>query len=578
MTDTQGDYATPTELFVDRVVDQGLSQSLTDLGLSQFIVDWLNEELNVPRLFGRLVVKTFALLTDKAGKAAGESLLKVLMGLPQYQKIERHLTDLLIHIDKDIRAKEEVRRVLAGERLAVISPELAHHLTLDLQAELKIIHDVETLSAMFSEVATKKQLAELSLYIASSLSQITYFLNPQPLLQINVFTEEADGRYRFLYGAQKSEFGGRTEELRALQGFLACETSFCWWMVLGEAGLGKSRLALELCLRSGWRAGFLPSSYSVDEYRNWVPNQPTLIIADYAAFRAKDIGEIVRLLQTQANCKRLTFPVRLILLERSRRKHYGKEAYYADVLEEAWFKTFEGVFGADQQLTHSAWYAKGRKPMLLGSLHADHTWAIICAFGKGKPRQNQRDDILRVLNKQIDRLSRPLYAAMLGDAIGAGRHYNQLGTLDVLTDILQREEERFWRPAWDEADITKEDRERDKDVLALATMAGEFDMNSAFLPTALEDMINGETFSWERYALMSAGSTGDILKPLLPDVLGEAFVLEHLNPRNSRQTTKCERLRNIAWLLNRENLSFFWSRVADDFAEHPTVKCLRASH
>lgn len=383
--------------------------------------------------------------------------------------------------------------------------------------------------------------------------------------------------YRFLYGAQKSAFGGRTKELGELQSFLADETPFCWWMVLGEAGLGKSRLALEICLRIfGWRAGFLPSSYSIDEFKNWVPNQPTLIIADYAAFRAKDIGTIIRVLKTHANCRRLPFPVRLLLLERSRRRYYENEKYYADVLDERWFQTLEGV-GHDQELTHSAWYARGKKLMMLEPLPPDHTWKIVCAFGKGKTREEQRGEILNWLKEEVDRpLSRPLYAAMLGDAIAAGRNYRQLATFAILKDVLQREEERFWQPAWQQAEVMKEDQERDKDVLALTTMAGEIDLGAENvpLPTALEDMLNAESFSFERYGLMSAGSTDRLLKPLVPDILGEAFVLEHLKPANPRQTRRCDRLRDIAWSLNRENMESFLSRVDEDFPDHPTLKCL----
>lgn len=88
-------------------------------------------------------------------------------------------------------------------------------------------------------------------------------------------------------------------------------------------------------------------------------------------------------------------------------------------------------------------------------------------------------------------------------------------------------------------------------------MAGEIDMNRALLPTALEDMINGETFSWERYALMSAGSTGNILKPLLPDMLGEAFILEHLNPRNSRQNKMRATQEHSMVIESRKLLVFF---------------------
>jgi hypothetical protein len=39
-------------------------------------VDWLDKEAKVPPLFGRLIIKTLALLADKSGKEAGKYLLK----------------------------------------------------------------------------------------------------------------------------------------------------------------------------------------------------------------------------------------------------------------------------------------------------------------------------------------------------------------------------------------------------------------------------------------------------------------------------------------------------------------------
>ena len=45
------------------------------------------------------------------------------------------------------------------------------------------------------------------------------------------------------------EYGGRAGELEELKGFLAVESPFSWWLWAGPAGIGKSRLAVDVKLR-----------------------------------------------------------------------------------------------------------------------------------------------------------------------------------------------------------------------------------------------------------------------------------------------------------------------------------------
>jgi hypothetical protein len=463
--------------------------------------------------------------------------------------------------------KEEVKQVFAGQRSAKVGTELANNLPLDLQAAIRLLSNVEKLSAEVGNLMSKDKIEDISRKIESWISEIKELLNPQTELEMRVFEEDAEGLNRFVYGTQKTPFLGRKEEMEELEKFLADEKSFCWGIVTGEGGLGKSRLALELCLRNGnvWRAGFLPSWCSPGDYKNWVPNQPTLIIADYAASRAIVIGDIVRMMKTHADYGKVKvpYPVRLLLLERNIKRYYEGTEYDTDPCEEKWFEDFLGAGNADQQMVISTWYAK--KPMRLGSLDSDDTWKIICTFGKEKAREKGRDQILEEL-KKIDSLCRPLYASMLGDAIGAGRSHRQWDKRAILRDALEREKKKFWEPAG----VTEED----KDVLALATMAGDIDTESVSLPTEIEEMIKNESFSPERYPLMAAGSTNTVLKPLEPDILGEAFVLELLRPKNSRQTERVDRIREMAWSLNREKMTSFLFRVANDFPKHPTLKYL----
>lgn len=253
---------------------------------------------------------------------------------------------------------------------------------------------------------------------------------------------------RFLYGTQKTSFLGREAEITALEKFLATPERFSWWLIVGEAGLGKSRLALELCFRNGnvWRAGFLPTLTLDDyihDYIHWVPNQPTLIIADYAANRAGNIGQIIRTIRINELNNKLPFQVRFLLLERHEKRYFRGRPEEIDVRKEPWFRDLLGV-GNDREHTVSSWYPK-RAPMVLGPLEQDATWRIICAFAFGTEDGPNEEKIrlLRML-ETMDPLCRPLFAAVLGDSIGAGLEYYSI--LDTLIHILAREEQLFWVP------------------------------------------------------------------------------------------------------------------------------------
>ena len=47
------------------------------------------------------------------------------------------------------------------------------------------------------------------------------------------------------YQQNRVDFLGRGDELKRLDAFLNSKDNFLWWAVLGEGGVGKSRLALE---------------------------------------------------------------------------------------------------------------------------------------------------------------------------------------------------------------------------------------------------------------------------------------------------------------------------------------------
>ncbi len=122
---------------------------------------------------------------------------------------------------------------------------------------------------------------------------------------------------------------GRARETQALGDWLRLDRPVSVRVLTGDAGIGKTRLALELveeAAAEGWRAGFLTRAelgrfrrqHSVAE---WGWNAPTLAVVDYAAASAKELAGWLRELAENpawedGGAGRVR-PFRLLLLERS---------------------------------------------------------------------------------------------------------------------------------------------------------------------------------------------------------------------------------------------------------------------
>jgi tetratricopeptide (TPR) repeat protein len=114
-------------------------------------------------------------------------------------------------------------------------------------------------------------------------------------------------------------------------------------VMTARAGTGKTRLALELCeqaVREGWDAGFLPDGELVrfraaQNASTWGWRRPSLVVVDYAASRVEPLREWLIELADHAGYKGK--PLRLLLLER-----------HADP-SSGWWREVFGVGGGDAE-------------------------------------------------------------------------------------------------------------------------------------------------------------------------------------------------------------------------------------
>ena len=115
------------------------------------------------------------------------------------------------------------------------------------------------------------------------------------------------------------ELLGRNQEITQLVKFLHDDKIFSWMAITGQAGGGKSRIALELIKKNalGWYKGFYTNAGGQVQTNNWLPMAPTVVIFDDARNDIDDIRAFLSRCAKLCSDGKLYFKVKVILLERN---------------------------------------------------------------------------------------------------------------------------------------------------------------------------------------------------------------------------------------------------------------------
>ena len=120
---------------------------------------------------------------------------------------------------------------------------------------------------------------------------------------------------RMHFSNEFCEFIGREDSLEKLNAFLGDKKKVSWWTVLGDGGIGKSRLVLEWLKRmpTHW-FGFFRYKKS-DEASHFIPFTDTVIVFDYVLGKENECADTVEAYLDAF--EHLPYKLRLLFVERN---------------------------------------------------------------------------------------------------------------------------------------------------------------------------------------------------------------------------------------------------------------------
>ncbi len=372
---------------------------------------------------------------------------------------------------------------------------------LDFAEEVKSAHAISDL----------EQLHRVHQHVVNSMPSIfPEYSNPPPL-----YLPTTDPAKAWLaFSSRVTNLVGRDMEQASLLEFLNSELKFSWLLVTGDAGSGKSRLALELCRHVGgeWHAGFLSRTAKQFNWSHFSPCRKTLIVIDYVASRAAEVGEIVLTLSRASSS--FTQQVRILLVERE---------------QSSWWTTFSREDSQSESAEIVA--SQHGDPLALPGMSLEailHIAKEVVDSRKGTwDAAVAREFVLRMY--RYDQRGRPLFAMIVALYLEAVEI--DAAKPNLLRAVLKREAARR-RQLLPDSDVLKQI----ENLLLLATLVsglvpkqGSFnhltESNVArLLPNVglLDQALYNDLAS-------SAGGAGAALAGLQPDILGERFLLDRLS-------------------------------------------------
>ena len=383
-----------------------------------------------------------------------------------------------------------------------------------------------------------------------------------------------------IFHRQLIDMVGREAEDMLLEQFIADERPFCWWCVEGPGGIGKTRWAWEWLLRlkqMGWKTGFLDYE-RLPKFREKIGslstlNLPAAIVIDYGHRSSKHLPNLLDKLDEvyediSQNNGESPAALRILVLDRS------------GMAENTWLNQNTCSENNRTGLIRS-YFQRDKSTDLQGlgkTLHHPHMLSEITSKQDqlhiihqvmhriGVDSALAQDRIASLTEEQIAGLTgnRPLLLTMLGIYIAEniGTAPVALTRDDLLDDCIFREVERHWRQycglnvsAWHEQLVAD---------VGFITLCNGIDTLKNLPRSTFH---RGKDYRDTLKSVLGTDGNGHIA-PMLPDLLGERFLLTGGEPEKSRdQFFDASEWVSNALRLSPAGLAHTLSRMFQDFPD-----------
>ncbi len=504
-----------------------------DKKLTSAFIDLLHEELiaPAPKIITRLLCyKILFPIINQGAEYADKQTKKLLYKVPLIGDALEKLTKFT---DSNVQKIEQQldQAKLTEETLRDITNN-----TQDLQKDLEELQ--------FWLVKQQQDKTEL---LEAILTEVTK--KPQPPLQFH-YLPKADP---LVFKSRNIPYQGRSEAFQFFHNFLESDENILWQVIYGPAGIGKSRFALEACLRevpAHWRCGFLSrSTFDSFTWATWEPTQSTLIIVDYAAEYAEKLHDIIA--DFHISYKGV-HSVRWLLLER------GIEHQIDHKVQYHWYEKFLGARSSKEAILESQY----KEPYMLQDLSNDDLKTIMLHFFNNPLII---DDVFQKFCGIFSDHQRPLFAAIYASIYEDNPQVKSQE--DIFEEYIKREKDIRWK------NIPNELQRKDQKLLAWATICGGLDIKADYGALQTPQLFKFDNFDCDqqdkqRFEACGGSITNDIymIPALEPDIIGEYFTLTTLTDHHGN--LKDATLLNDAWQYAPLQTTYFLSRLIQDFRSH----------
>lgn len=387
----------------------------------------------------------------------------------------------------------------------------------------------------------------------------------KPKINIDPVKEQIILSYKYRW---PKELYGRSKEIKALYEFINHPNeNLLWWAVVGKGGVGKSRLALELCYeleeKHNWYTGFLIDSQTIEILKTWTPQKPTLIVIDYVYEKVHSLGDCISN-YVYENSRKWNYPVRILLLERHADSEALESICMSDpdtIVDNLLYKGLKKSYSGNKYLE-----IKGIGDKWIDTIVED----IFKRENKKDPPQKALKVIKQFLKEKV-RENNPLFAMILAEACAKNEEINNWD----IERLLNRQLERT-KKLWNKNGIDHKCKIHKKHInlLALATMINGIHISNQSYTKCLK-VSKGELsgrdilpslsdFQDNIYEKLCDNNSSNKLPSMEPDILGEYFILQ-LWENGSQGRCTIELLTKIACTCNPRSLTVFLTRLVSDF-------------